>query len=55
MLKLKRLHISNAGRLVGKHTIDLTDRTNLIQVEGKNNNTGGSSGAGKTSALQTLE
>lgn len=55
MLKLKRLYISNAGRLVGKHAIDLTNRSNLIQVEGKNHNTGGSSGAGKTTAFHALE
>jgi DNA repair exonuclease SbcCD ATPase subunit len=55
MLKLKRLNISNVGRFVGDHTIDFSSKKYLIQVDGQNKNTGGSSGSGKSTIFNSLE
>lgn len=54
-LRLKSLKISNVGRFVGSHTIDLTIKSNLIQVDGLNENTGGSSGSGKSTIFNSLD
>lgn len=54
MLKLKRYHFSGIGRFVEKQTIDLEERDHLIQIDGENTNTGGSSGAGKSTTVEAL-
>lgn len=55
MLKLKKLIISNVGRFVGSHDINFEGRPNLIQVDGLNKNTNGSSGSGKSTIFNSLE
>jgi DNA repair exonuclease SbcCD ATPase subunit len=55
MLKLKSLTFSNIGRFVEEQTIDFTSLGSLVQIDGKNNNTGGSSGAGKSTIFKALE
>jgi len=55
MLKLKSLKISNVGRFVGSHVVNFSERPFLIQVDAQNNNTGGSSGAGKSTIFNSLE
>jgi len=54
MLKLKRYSFSGIGRFVEKQTIDLENRDHLIQIDGENTNTGGSSGAGKSTTVEAL-
>jgi DNA repair exonuclease SbcCD ATPase subunit len=54
MLKLKRYHFSGVGRFVEKQTINLEERNHLIQIDGENTNTGGSSGAGKSTTVEAL-
>ena len=54
MLNLKRYSFSGIGRFVEKQTIDLESRDNLIQIDGENTNTGGSSGAGKSTTVEAL-
>ncbi len=55
MLRFKKLDISNVGRFVGSHEIVFEGRPNLIQVDAQNNNTGGSSGSGKSTIFNSLE
>lgn len=55
MLKLKRLKISNVGRFVGEHEIDFSSRSQTLQIDAKNLNTGGSSGSGKSTLFNSLE
>lgn len=54
MLKLIRYHFSGIGRFVEKQTVDLENRDHLIQIDGENTNTGGSSGAGKSTIVEAL-
>lgn len=54
MLKLKRYSFSGIGRFIDKQTIDLQERSHLIQIDGVNTNTGGSSGAGKSTTVEAL-
>lgn len=54
MLKLKRYSFSGIGRFVEKQTVDLENRSHLIQIDGENTNTGGSSGAGKSTTVEAL-
>ena len=54
MLKLKKYSFSGIGRFVEKQTIDLENRDHLIQIDGENLNTGGSSGAGKSTTVEAL-
>ena len=54
MLKLKRYSFSGIGRFIDKQTIDLQGRSHLIQIDGFNTNTGGSSGAGKSTTVEAL-
>ena len=54
MLKLKNYSFSGIGRFVQKQTIDLEMRDHLIQIDGENTNTGGSSGAGKSTTVEAL-
>lgn len=55
MLKLKELHISGIGRFVEEQIVYFERLGNLVQVDGMNNNTGGSSGAGKTTLFLALD
>ncbi len=55
MLKLKKLQFSGIGRFVDEQSIDFTSLGNLIQVDGQNLNTGGSSGSGKTTIFNALD
>lgn len=55
MLKVNKLKIQNLGRFVGSHEIDFQKKSNFIQVDAENNNTGGSSGSGKSSIFLALE
>lgn len=54
MLTPKTLIFQNIGRFVEPQTIDFTKLGNLVQVEGQNNNTKGSSGAAKTTIFKAL-
>jgi hypothetical protein len=54
MLKLKRYSFSGIGRFVEKQTVDLESRNHLIQIDGENTNTGGSSGSGKSTTVEAL-
>ena len=54
MLNLKSYSFSGIGRFVEKQHIDLETRDNLIQIDGENQNTGGSSGAGKSTTVEAL-
>jgi len=55
LIKIKSLIISNIGRFVGDHTVDIDSLDSLFQVDGKNDNTGGSSGSGKTTIFNSLD
>ena len=54
MLKLRNYSFSGIGRFVEKQTIDLESRNHLVQIDGHNTNTGGSSGAGKSTTVEAL-
>lgn len=54
MLRLKKYCFSGAGRFVQKQMVDLENRDHLIQIDGENTNTGGSSGAGKSTTVEVL-
>ncbi len=54
MLKLKKYSFSGIGRFVKKQTINFEGRDHLIQIDGENTNTGGSSGAGKSTTVEAL-
>lgn len=54
MLKLRNYSFSGIGRFVDKQTIDLESRSHLVQIDGYNTNTGGSSGAGKSTTVEAL-
>lgn len=55
MIQIKELFIENAGRFVGSHSLNLSDLPRLVQVDGKNLNTGGSSGSGKSTLFNCLD
>jgi DNA repair exonuclease SbcCD ATPase subunit len=55
MIKVKKIRIENLGRFVGSHIIDFESKSNFIQVDAENRNTGGSSGGGKSSIFLALE
>tara|TARA_R100000951_G_scaffold116766_1_gene130585 strand:+ start:22208 stop:24250 length:2043 start_codon:yes stop_codon:yes gene_type:complete len=54
MLKLKNYSFSGIGRFVEKQTVNLENRDSVIQIDGENVNTGGSSGAGKSTTVEAL-
>ena len=54
MLHLKWLAFQNIGRFVERQTIYFDKLGNLVQVEGQNKNTGGSSGAAKSTIFKAL-
>lgn len=55
MLELKELRIKGIGRFLEEQVIDFNSLGNLTQVDGQNNNTGGSSGAGKSTVFHALD
>lgn len=55
MIEIKSLTFNNIRCFSKKQTIDFTNRDKLIQVDGRNENTGGSSGAGKTTVFLALD
>lgn len=55
MLELLQLYIKAAGRLVEEQVIDFTTLGKLVQLDGKNMNTGFSSGAGKSTVFNALD
>lgn len=55
MLQLKTLKFSGIGRFVEEQTIDFTQLGSLVQLDGLNRNTNGSSGAGKSTVFNALD
>lgn len=55
MLKLKRLRINGIATFVEEQTINFERLGHLVQVDGENRNTGGSSGAAKSSIFNGLD
>lgn len=55
MLKLRSLSLSGVGRFVEEQTVNFDTLGNLIQVDGENRNTGGSSGSGKSTIFNALD
>ena len=55
MISFNKLHISNIGRFVGTHTVDLTRLGGLSQIDGIRIGSGGSSGSGKSTIIKALE
>lgn len=55
MLSLISLKFNNIGRFVTEQTIDFTQFDKLVQVNGSNKNTGGSSGAAKSTVFHALD
>ncbi len=55
MIRLESLTFNNIRCFDTEQTISFLNRDKLIQVDGRNENTGGSSGAGKTSVFLALD
>lgn len=55
MIKLISLSLENVGRFVEKQNIDFSNKSRLLQFDGKNENTGGSSGSGKSTVFIALD
>jgi len=55
MIKLLKLQFQNIGRFTEKQVIDFSSKAKLIQLDGYNENTGGSSGAGKSTVFMSLD
>lgn len=55
MLTPKSLTLQNIGRFVEEQTVPFDQLGSLVLVEGQNNNTGGSSGAAKSTIFKALE
>lgn len=55
MLKLKSLRFSGIGRFVEPQEIDFASLGSLVQIDGENRNTNGSSGSGKSTVFNTLD
>lgn len=55
MLKLRKLEFNNIRCFDKPQSIEFDNRDKLIQVDGRNLNTGGSSGAGKTTVFLALD
>jgi DNA repair exonuclease SbcCD ATPase subunit len=55
MLKILQLEFKNIGRFQTLQTLDFSKFPNLTLVDGKNNNTGGSSGAAKSTTFHALD
>lgn len=55
MLIFKWMELENIGLFVGKQRIDFTKLGDLVQIDGINNNTGGSSGSAKTTVFNAAD
>jgi DNA repair exonuclease SbcCD ATPase subunit len=55
MIRIKKLKLENIGRFVGQHEVDFSVLNGLTQVDGRNLNTGGSSGSGKSTVFSAIE
>jgi len=55
MLKLNKLVFQNIGRFIELQEIDLTSLGDLVQLDGVNHNSSGSSGAGKSTVFKALD
>ena len=55
MLTLKELRFKGIGRFIEEQSVSFEQLGNLVQVDGQNNNTGGSSGAGKSTIFNALD
>lgn len=55
MIKLISLSFCGIGRFVEKQSINFSDRDRLLQIDGRNENTGGSSGSGKSTVFHALD
>lgn len=55
MLELLELKFKNIGRFTEEQTIDFKNLGTFVQVDGQNNNSGGSSGSGKTTIFNSLD
>lgn len=55
MLILKELRFKNIGRFVEEQSISFDKLGNLVQIDGQNHNTGGSSGSGKSTVFNGLD
>jgi ABC-type Na+ transport system ATPase subunit NatA len=55
MLELVELRFKNIGRFVEEQVIDFDILGAFVQIDGQNNNTGGSSGAGKSTVFMALD
>ena len=55
MIKLLSLSFVGIGRFTEKQTVDFSSREKLLQIDGRNENTGGSSGSGKTTVFHSLD
>ena len=55
MLKLKELEFKGIGRFVESQKINIDNLGNLVQIDGENRNTGGSSGSGKSTVFNALD
>lgn len=55
MLKLKELRFKGIGRFIEEQRISFDEFGNLVQIDGQNNNTGGSSGSGKSTIFNGLD
>lgn len=55
MIRLESLTFNNIRCFDSEQTVSFTGRDKLIQVDGRNENTGGSSGAGKTTVFLALD
>lgn len=55
MLQLAKLRFKGIGRFVDEQLIIFDNLGKLVQVDGKNNNTGGSSGAGKSTIFNAID
>lgn len=55
MLKLNKLKFNNIGRFVDLQEISFENLSGLVQVDGNNSNTGGSSGSGKSTIFNAID
>src|SRR5690606_34259781 len=55
MIVLHNYSFQNIRSFTTKQTINLDERSKLIQIDGENKNTGGSSGSGKSTALIAID
>lgn len=55
MFEILELNFKNIGRFIEEQNIDFSLLNQFIQIDGQNNNTGGSSGSGKSTIFNALD